>query len=82
MSAQPLENEVRTYNAKLPELLAHTGKFVLIKGDRLEGVFDTYPDALKAGYAIYHEGDFLVKKVAPAETVAFFTRDFAFECRQ
>ncbi|WP_143103669.1 hypothetical protein [Methylobacterium gossipiicola] len=78
----PLDREIATFNAKLPELLADVGKFVLIKDDRIEGKFETYADALKAGYESHRAGEFLVKKIAPAEQVAFFTRDLVFECRQ
>ncbi len=47
---QALEKEIETYNAKLPELLSHVGKFVLIREETVEGFFDTYTDALRAGY--------------------------------
>jgi len=33
------------------QLLANEGKFVLIHGEEIAGVFDTYHDALKIGYA-------------------------------
>ncbi len=77
----PLEEEIRTYNAKLPELLSDLGKFVLIKGSHVKGIYDTYNDALKAGYETHKEGGFLVKKIAPAEQVLSFTRDLLIECR-
>lgn len=70
-----LEREIATYNARLTELLGQIGKHVLIVGDKVEGVFDTYKDALTAGYEIKPEGGFLVKRIAPAEQIAFFTRD-------
>ncbi len=75
-----LEREIRTYNEKLPELLANAGKFVLIKDDQV-GVYEAYADALKAAYQQYRPGEFLVKRIAPAEQVASFTRDHRFECR-
>lgn len=70
-----LEREIATYNSKLSELLANTGRFVLIKDETVDGIFDTYSDGLKAAYAKYPEGHFLLKRIAPTETVAFFTRD-------
>ncbi len=78
----PLERELQTYNDSLPQLLGHAGKFVLIHGDSVDGFFDAYADALRAGYAIAPEGQFLVKRIAHVEQVAFFTRDLVFECRQ
>jgi hypothetical protein len=78
---QALENEIETYNAKLPELLSHVGKFVLIREETVEGFFDTYTDALRAGYERHLDVRFLVKKVAPAEQVSYFTRDLVVECR-
>lgn len=70
-----LDTEIETYRRKLPELLAHAGKFVLIHQDKVEGFFDAYGDALQAGYDKHKKGPFLVKQVTPTEQVMFFTRD-------
>ncbi len=78
----PLETEIKTYNDKLSEMLGHVGKFVLISGHDVHGYFDAYTDALKDGYAKHPDGRFLVKRIAPQEQVAFFTRDLVFECHQ
>jgi hypothetical protein len=61
-------------------LLAKQGKFVLIKGDEQAGIFDTYQDALAAGYSQFKLEPFLVKQIAPASQIAFFTRDIT-ACR-
>ena len=46
-----LEKEASTFETKLPELLkADTGKYVLIKGDQIIGVFEAVSDALRYGY--------------------------------
>jgi hypothetical protein len=79
---EPLEQELATYNAKLGELLSNVGKFVLIKGDAVEGVYDTYADALKVGYERFKLAPFMVKQIAPAEQVLFFARELDLECRQ
>jgi hypothetical protein len=76
----PLQKEVETYNAKLPELIGSIGKFVLIKGDLIEGIYDTYSDALKIGYERFKLEPFMVKQIAPAEQVQFFTRELDLEC--
>ena len=75
-----LDKEIETYNKLLPQLLAHQGKFVLIKGEEQAGTFDTYQDALEAGYAKYKLEPFLVKQISPAEQIAFFTRNIGRVC--
>jgi hypothetical protein len=45
-----LEQELATYKSKLPELHDDQGKFALVRGDALVGVYGTYDDALNAGY--------------------------------
>lgn len=81
MTAQPLQKEIETYNAKLPELLGSVGKFVLIKGSAVEGIYDTYADALKIGYERFKLDPFMVKQIAPAEQIQFFTRELDLACR-
>lgn len=44
------ETELETYRGHLTELLGSEGKFVLILGKVVDGAFDTYGDALEAGY--------------------------------
>jgi hypothetical protein len=70
-----LDQEIATYNRLLPELLAQQGKFVLIKGDAQFGFFDSYQDALNAGYQQFKLEPFFVKQISPAERVSYFTRD-------
>jgi hypothetical protein len=70
-----LQKEIETYNARLPELLGHEGKFVLIHDDMVVDFFETYGDALKAGYKEFKLSPFLVKRIAPMEHALFFSRD-------
>lgn len=70
-----LEREIETYNNKVHELLGHAGKFVLIKDDKVEGIYDTYADGLRQAYEKHPQGAFLLKRIAPSEVVSFFTRD-------
>jgi len=70
-----LEREVKTYKDKLPELQANEGKFVLICGDEVVGIFDSYQDALSAGYDRCGINPFLVKQISTVEVLASFTRD-------
>jgi hypothetical protein len=76
-----LDRELATYQRLLhSELAAEDGRFALIAGDDLLGVFDSYNDALTAGYQRRGLEPFLVKKVAVVETVAYFTRDLGTAC--
>lgn len=76
-----LDRELETYQRLLhAELAAEDGRFALIAGDELLGVFDSYNDALTAGYQQRGLEPFLVKKVAVIETVAYFTRDLEPAC--
>lgn len=76
-----LEQELKTYEAKLHELLPdNAGKFVLIQGEQVAGVWDTYQDALKAGYEKFKLTPFLVKRIQGVEQVQFFTRDLPVTC--
>ena len=72
-----LDKEIETYNRLLPDLLAQQGKYVLIKGDEQFGTFDSYQDALAAGYQKFQLEPFFVKQISPAERVSYFTRDLA-----
>jgi hypothetical protein len=65
-----LESESDTYNRLLPELLASEGKFAVIAGDKLIGVFDTRGDALTCGYAVVGlTTPFLVQQIWAIEPV-------------
>ena len=75
-----LDQEIKTYNDRLPTLLTHAGKHVLIKGNDIAGTFDSYEDALKFGYGKFGLEPFLIKKIAPAEQVSYFTRSFVGAC--
>lgn len=69
-----LEQELATYRAKLEELKAHEGKFVLIKGDDVIDLFETYEDAIKGGYQRFNLEPFFVKRIQAVEQVQFVTR--------
>ncbi len=75
-----LEKEQAAYARELPNLLASDGKFVVIHGDDIAGIFDTYHDALKIGYERFKLEPFFVKQIKAMETVQFFTRDLI-QCR-
>jgi hypothetical protein len=70
-----LEKELETYHRELPNMLTNEGKYVLIHEDDVAGFWDTYEDALQAGYERFGLKPFLVKRVQAVETVQYFTRD-------
>ncbi len=69
-----LETELDTYKAKLPELLADEGKFVLIQGPDVVDTFATYEDAVKEGYARFGLKPFLVKQIRSIDQIHFISR--------
>jgi len=70
-----LEQELATYQAKLPELKQNEGKFVLIHGEDVCDIyFTTYEDALQVGYKRYGLKPFLVKQIHTIEPIFYFTR--------
>ncbi len=62
-----LERELQTYEGERPALLAHAGKFVLIRGDEVAGVFDVYADALQAGHERFGLAGFMVHEIPAAD---------------
>jgi hypothetical protein len=69
-----LEKEMQTFKAKRGELLSQgEGKFVLIKGDRVVGLFESQGDALREGYKQFGKDAFLVKQVLAIDLPVPFT---------
>ena len=69
-----LEKEQETYEAKLPELKEHQGKFVLIHGEDVVDLYSAYDDALKAGYEKFGLEPFMVKQINAMEAIQYITR--------
>lgn len=70
-----LSQEIATYKRHLPELLGQQGRFVLVKGAEIAGIFDSYQDALTAGYQRFKLDSFLVKQITAVERMPYFSRD-------
>ena len=63
-----LDSELKTYEANRDNLLQrYEGKYVLIKGDRILGVYDTKLDAVAVGHQQAGPEPFLVKRVEQIE---------------
>ncbi|HEY4981352.1 MAG TPA: hypothetical protein VII24_05280 [Pseudolabrys sp.] len=75
-----LAKELDTYQKLLPGLMVEEGKYALIFGTELIGVFTDYEEALKAGYDKAKLEPFLVKKISGTETIAYFSRDIDSAC--
>lgn len=81
VGSMALEQEQATYEAKLEELLAHEGQYVVIHKDKVIGLYAAYEDALRAGYEKVGLDPFLVKRIEASESLHFFSRDIVGECR-
>ena len=75
-----LEKETATFDREKPNLLASEGKFVVISGDSILGKFDSYEDALGAGYEKCGLKPFLVRQIQAVEQIQHFGRDLELEC--
>ena len=65
-----LERELEHFEAHRAEwLVHHEGKFALIRGDQLQGVYDTADAAYEAGVDQWGNVPFLVKQILPEDLV-------------
>jgi hypothetical protein len=70
------KNELATYEREKDHLVnGNEGRYVVIRDDNVAGIWDTYEDALKAGYERYGLEQFLVKQIQGIDRIQFFTRD-------
>lgn len=73
---EPLQLELETFQTMLPELLTRAaGKYVLIHGDELVGIFDSWGEASNAGYKSFGLEPVLVKQIVEHEEPVFVSRD-------
>ena len=69
-----LETEVQYFNEHRAEFLEQAaGKFALIKGDRLIGMFDSEISAIRNGYQKLGNVPFLVRQVTEVDIPLTFT---------
>jgi hypothetical protein len=65
---QILGTEIQTYEQQRNNLLrTWEGKFVLIRGNQVVGIFDSKMDAIAAGYQQFGNVPFLVKQILRIE---------------
>jgi len=58
-----LEEELNIYAAKLNDLMESEGKFVLIHGDTVVGIYEDHEIAMKQGRSQFGSTPFLVKQI-------------------
>jgi len=65
---QILDVEIKTYEQQRDKLLGTSeGKFVLIRGNQVVGIYDSKMDAISAGYQQFGNVPFLVKQIVKIE---------------
>ncbi|MCH8851158.1 MAG: hypothetical protein IID41_00735 [Planctomycetes bacterium] len=70
MEEFPLQTELRHFDAHRKEWTEHhQGKFALIKGEDMAGVFDSWDNAYEAGVSTWGNVAFLVKQILPEDPV-------------
>ena len=75
MDTNVLAEEVATYAAQKDSLVRDSlGKFVVISGDKVLGTWDTYEEALEAGYTNVGLKPFLVREVRQIDEVHYIYR--------
>lgn len=69
-----LEQELKFFEHQRLDLLARVpGKYALVKGAELIGIFDTELEAVRAGYRRLGNVAFLVKHIVEADVPLVFT---------
>lgn len=69
-----LETELRYFNEHRSELLvSEAGRFALVKGEALIGVFASETEAIRHGYQTLGNVSFLVKQITEADIPLSFT---------
>ncbi|WP_147328165.1 MULTISPECIES: hypothetical protein [unclassified Duganella] len=75
-----LQKELQVFARNLGALLADEGKFAVISGETILGTYDSFEEAIKAGYVNFALTPFLVKQILPVEEVVFINRDILLQC--
>ena len=74
MANAPLEEELKTYEQNKSDLVKKAnGKYVLIKGKMIVGIFESENDAIRIGIEKFGNGPFLVKKIEEVEQTQNYT---------
>jgi hypothetical protein len=60
---QNFQQELAVYNANLIELLAYAERYIVIRGQDIQGPFASLEQAWRSGRVSYGAGPFLVKQI-------------------
>jgi hypothetical protein len=66
---ETLADELVTYRDRLGDLLGDKGKFVLIKGRDVIGIYESRDDAIKEAVGRFRDAPVLVKQIVAKEPV-------------
>lgn len=66
-----LETELATFDRHAAELAEHTGEYVLIHGEEIVGLYETYEAAITSGYLSFKLEPFMVKQIGVVEYICF-----------
>ena len=73
-TTQKLQQELEFFERQRLELLARApGKYALVKGSELIGIFETELEAARAGYRQIGNEPFLIKHIVEADLPLIFT---------
>jgi hypothetical protein len=72
LGKDPMIDEMVTYRDRLPELLKDEGKYVLIKGTEVVGIFENYEEAIKQAIDRFRDAPVFIKQIAQKEIMAQF----------
>jgi len=75
-----LQKELQVFAQNLATLLQNEGRYVVISGDTILGTYESFEEAVKAGYGNFALTPFLVKQILPVEEVVFISRDVLPKC--
>lgn len=76
-AANLLATETKYFESKLPDLVkTDAGRFVLIKGEEVIGVFESQLDAIKVGYDRFRSEPFFVRRIVPVQQPLNFSNNF------
>lgn len=83
MPLDTLKQEAETYERNKADLVKQNeGRFVLISGSQVVSVWDTYEDAVNAGYReIGINTPFFVKQISAVERVQYISREVIAPCQ-
>ncbi len=70
-----LAKELETFERHRGDLMKDAGKYALVHGEELAGVFESYGDAIRAGYEKFGLSPFLVKQILQQERILCFTKE-------